>query len=153
MMSTMRLFFHSIDRDIESLEQLKASASILDKLRSMQDSVRSQWAKIYSNDKHEVANSISAYFDLNIEVNEVYNKIVTERSDYLLDNNIDDLEPVDEYILEELFLSYTIFLDAYSECNFYYVICGNFPFHSMGFFANQKMMRAANRAIEEKDGE
>lgn len=145
---TMRLFFHSIDRDIETLEGLNASKTILDRLRSMQDNVRSKWATIYSNDKKDIINSLSSYFDLNIEVNDVYNAIVTERSNYLLDNDIDDIEPVDEYILSELFLSYTIFLDAYSELGFYYVICGNFPFHSMEFFANQKLMRNANKLLE-----
>lgn len=148
----MRLFLHSIDRDIETLEALKASDSILGKLRGMQDNVRSKWATIYSNDKKDIVNNISDYFDMNIEVNDVYNSIVTERSNYLLDNNLEDIEPVDEYILNELFLSYTMFLDAYSELGFYYVICGNFPFHSMGFFANQKMMRNANKLLGEDNG-
>jgi hypothetical protein len=140
---------HSVDRDIECLEGLSAPETILDKLRGMQDSVRSRWAIISSNDKKMVGNTIEDYFELNIEVNDVYNSIVTERSDYLLDNDKNETEPVDDYILTELFLSYTMFLDAYNELGFYYVICGNFPFHNSLFFAEQKALREANK---EKNG-
>jgi len=144
---TMRLFFHSVDRDIEYLEDIGASSTILALLRGMQDVVRSKWAIIYSNEKRDKGNSIESYFDLNVEVNEVYNKIVTERSNYVLDNELEEIEPVDEYIIDELFLSYTIFLDAYTECGLFYVICGNFPFHNMLFFSQQKAMREANKRI------
>lgn len=151
--NTMRLFFHSIDRDIEALEATGASESILAKLRGMQDTVRSKWAAIYSNEKNGKTNTIQDYLDLNITVNDVYNKIVLERSDYLVENKLDMAEPVDEYILSELFLSYTIFLDALSECGFYYVMCANFPVESMAWFAQQKHMREANRLLEDERGE
>jgi hypothetical protein len=150
--NTMRLFFHSVDRDIEALEAMEAPESILAKLRGMQDTVRSKWASIYSNEKHGNANTIQDYLDLNIAVNDAYNKIVLERSDYLVDNKIELAEPVDEYILSELFLSYTIFLDALSECGFYYVMCANFPVESMAWFAQQKQMREANRLLGEDNG-
>jgi len=147
--NTFRLFLHSVDRDIETLEGLNAAESILNKLRGMQDTIRSRWAEIYSNDKKDIQNSFESYFELNIEINDVYNAVVAERSNYLLDNDLDVIEPVDEYILGELFLSYTIFLDAYSEMHLYFVICGNFPFHNMHFFSQQKMMREANRKLED----
>lgn len=142
---TLRLFLHSVDRDIETLEGLQAPASILDKLRGMQDSVRSRWAIICSNDKKALGNTIEDYMILNAEVNEVYNSIVIERCDYLEDNKIEGIEEIDEYILSELFLSYTIFLDSYAEMGFYYVICGNFPFQNSIFFAEQKALRESNR--------
>ncbi len=142
---TLHLFLHSVDRDIETLEGMKAPETILNKLRGMQDSVRSQWAIIRSNDKKELGNTVEDYMNLNIEVNEVYNAIVSERVDFLTDNEMEDVEEVDEYILTELFLSYTIFLDAYSELGFYYVICGNFPFHNSIFFAEQKLLREDNK--------
>lgn len=147
--NTMRLFMHSVDRDIEYLEKIHASETILSLLRGMQDSVRSKWAVIVSNDKRDIGNDIQKYFDLNVEVNNVYNAIVKERSDYHIKNEEEDLYAIDEYILTELFLSYTIFLDAYSELGFYYVICGNFPFHNAVFFAQQKSMREASRRIED----
>jgi hypothetical protein len=70
----------------------------------------------------------------------------------LVDNKIELAEPVDEYILSELFLSYTIFLDALSACHFYYVMCANFPVESMAWFAQQKQMREANRLLGEDNG-
>ena len=149
----MRLFFHSIDRDIEALEALEAPESILAALRGMQDTIRSKWASIYSNDKNGKINTIQDYLDLNIAVNDVYNKVVIERSDFLIANNMDMAEPVDEYILSELFLSYTIFLDALSECGFYYVMCANFPVENMSWFAQQKQMREANKLLEDGNGE
>ncbi len=152
MKTTMRLFFHSVDRDIEVLEGISASDSILDKLRSMQDNVRSQWATIYSNTKRDVINTVESYLELNISVNDVYNSIVAERSNYLLDNDIEETEPIDEYILNELFLSYTIFLDAYSELGFYYVLCGNFPVHLMAYFVQQRQMREANKLLGDNNG-
>ncbi len=150
--NTMRLFFHSIDRDIEAMEALDAPESILAKLRGMQDTVRSKWAAIYSNEKNGRNNTIQDYLDLNIAVNDVYNLVVQERSDYLIANNLDIAEPVDEYILSELFLSYTIFLDALSECGFYYVMCANFPVENMSWFAQQKQMREANRLLGDDNG-
>src|SRR5689334_8618676 len=111
--NTMRLFMHSVDRDIEYLEKIQASKSILGLLRGMQDSIRSKWAVIISNDKKAVNNELTDYIGLNVEINQVYNSIVTERSDYHTKNKTAELEPIDEYILTELFLSYTIFLDAY----------------------------------------
>jgi hypothetical protein len=142
---TLRLFLHSVDRDIETLEAMKAPGTILAKLRGMQDAVRSKWATIYSNDKKELGNAVEDYMDLNIDVNEVYNSIVNERCDYLNDNKMEEVEDIDEYILNELFLSYTIFLDFYHFCGFYYVICGNFPFHNSIFFAEQKALRESNK--------
>lgn len=149
---TMRLFFKSIDTDIEALTVFNAPESIIEKLRNMQETVRSQWASIYSNNKRNISNDDNSYFNLNVEVNDTYNAIVAERSNYLLDNDIEEAEPVDEYILSELFLSYTIFLDAYGEHGFYYVICGNFPFHNMVFFAQQKQMRDANKLLGGSNG-
>jgi len=151
--NTMRLFFHSVDRDIEVLEGINTPESVLAKLRGMQDTVRSKWAAIYSNDKHGKSNTIQDYLDLNIMVNDVYNKVVIERSDYLVDNNYETAEPCDEYILSELFLSYTIFLDALTECGFYYVMCANFPVENMSWFAQQKQMREANRLLGDGNGE
>lgn len=143
----MRLFFHSIDRDIEMMDGLEASPTILNLLTTMQETVRSQWALIYSNEKRDVKNDKDDYFNLNITVNDAFNAIVCERSNYLIDNDMEEAEPIDEYILNELFLSYTIFLDAYSELGFYYVICGNFPFHNMVYFSQQKSMRLANKRL------
>lgn len=142
---TLRLFLHSVDRDIEYLEGLKAPGTVLNKLRGMQDAVRSRWAIIYSNDKKELGNTVEDYMTLNIEVNEVYNSIVEERVDYLEENDMEEVEDIDEYILNELFLSYTIFLDFYHEQGFYYVICGNFPIHNSIFFAEQKFLREENK--------
>jgi hypothetical protein len=113
----------------------------------MQEAVRDQWALIYSNEKRDVKNDKDAYFNLNITVNDAFNAIVCERSNFLIDNEIEEAEEIDHYILNELFLSYTIFLDAYSELNYYYVICGNFPFHNMVYFSQQKSMRLANKRL------
>lgn len=147
----MRLFLHSVDRDIEVLEELDASKSILDRLRGMQDTVRSSWAIIISNDKKDTPNTIESYLNLNVEVNDAYNQIVIERSDYLLDNDLDQAEPIDEYILGELFLSYTIFLDAYNSAGLYYVLCANFPLHEMGHFVEQRQMRKANKLLDDSN--
>ncbi len=145
-LKTIRLFLHSVDRDIEYLEGLQAH-SIVDRLRTMQDNVRSEYAKIQSSEKRDQPISLESCFELNIMVNDTYNAIVAERSNYLLDNNLEETEPVDDYILTELFLSYTIFLDAYQEMGLYYVICGNFPFHNMSYFSQQKFMRNANKLL------
>ena len=147
--NTFLLFLNAVDRDIEMLEAMPGSNTITDKLRQMQDNIRSNWARIYSNEKRDKPNSIESFFDLNIEVNGVFNSVVADRANYILDNEIDDdtPDPITEYILNELFISYTIFLDAYTEMGLYYVICGNFPFHNMNFFSQQKAMREANRRL------
>jgi len=148
---TMRLFLHSVDRDIEHLEKIEAPEHILEMLRGMQDNVRSKWAVIISNDRKDIINEVHKYLELNAEVNRVYNSIVIDRSDYHLKNKTVDLEPIDEYILTELFLSYTIFLDAYNELGFYYVICNNFPLDNSLYFVQQRAMREAARRVEEND--
>jgi hypothetical protein len=150
---TMRLFLHSVDRDIEALIALDASDSLLNKLKGMQDNVRSQWAIIRSNDKKDIETDVTVYYTLNTDVNKVYNSIVTERLDDLNAKGIEGVEKVDEYILSELFLSYTIFLDAFSELGLYYVICSDYPFQSASFFMQQKMSRAARKIIADRDSE
>jgi hypothetical protein len=129
-----------------------SALNIADRLRTMQDNVRSEFAKIYSDDKRDKPVSLKSCAELNIIVNEVYNAIVAERSNYLLDNNVEETEPIDDYILNELFLSYTIFLDAFTEMGLYYVMCGNFPFHNMNYFSQQKYMRAANKLLGDNNG-
>lgn len=148
--STMRCFLHSVDRDIDTLEAMKAEESILTLLRGMQDTVRSQWAVILSDEKHnrdvENLDKVQKYQTLNAEVNDIYNRIVDEQELRLQENDL-EMGEIDQYILSELFLSYTIFLDAYTELNFYYMICGNFPFDMMLYFADQKSMRLASKSI------
>lgn len=117
----------------------------------MQDTVRSNWAAIYSNDKKEVLNTINAYLDLNVEVNEAYNYIVNERSNYLMDNKLEEGQPIDHFILDELFLSYTIFLDSYSQLGFYYVLCSCFPVHQMAYFVQNRQMREASLILGDRD--
>ena len=133
------------------LEGLKAS-NIADRLRTMQDNVRSEFAKIYSAEKRDKPISLEDCAELNLTVNDTYNAIVAERSNYLLDNELEETEPVDEYILTELFLSYTIFLDALTEIGIYYVMCMEFPFHKMDYFYQQKLMRAANKLLGDNNG-
>jgi hypothetical protein len=150
-METLKLFLHSVEKDIAYLEGLKADQSILNRLRALLDNVRSQGAYIYSNDKKGIGNLIGAYFTLNLETNAVYNGIVTDRADYLLANIDEPAGPIDAFILRDLFLSYTIFLDAYSELGFYYIMCENFPFRNASYFAIQKSIRAAERRLDKEE--
>jgi len=145
---TIRLFLHSVDRDIEYLEGIGASKIILKLLSEMQDTVRSSWALMISNDKNQIGNPLHDYLELNVLVNRVYNAIVQSHNDDIGDSGADD---VTEYIINELFLSYTIFLDAYSELGFYYVICEEYPFHNAIFFAQQKHLRQANRLRDDME--
>jgi hypothetical protein len=74
-----------------------------------------------------------------------------ERNEFLLANIDEPIGLLDDFILKELFLTYTIFLDAYSELGFYYIICKQFPFAQASYFAIQKGLRAVARRLDKDD--
>lgn len=147
-------FLRAVDVDIKSLQQYPNADRIIERLCDMSEDVKSSLAILYSSDKKNdyVSNSemTGRWCRLNLAVNDAYNWIVEERFTYLEANNLKE-EDIDAYITEEAFLSYCLFLDAFTSLGLYYVIAIHFPYHFLLHFQNEKQQRDASKHIKDKE--
>lgn len=139
-------YINSVDKDIKILEGHPGSKLIVKKFLKMQEYSRNQWAKVHSivksmNDEtpetafKKSQEIIELCGRMNMEINKVYDSVV--------DMCIKKKEKGDEfflnYVLEEMFYSYSIFLDALHFMGLYYIPSYQFPFLLSDVFANRKM--------------
>lgn len=160
-MANYKLMIHyinSVDNDIKQLEKLKGSKPVVKHLIRLQEYMKGAWAKIHSivksmddsSSKENYIKSqeiIASCLDMNLELNEYYNKLTNfglkrkEKGDgKLLD-----------YILEEMFFNYSMFLDALHFMGVYYIPAESFPFILTDMFTQRKMEQFAKE--DELDSE
>lgn len=153
-MANYKLMIHyinSVDNDIRELEKLKGSKAVVKHLVRLQEYMKGAWAKIHSivksmdetsskanyNKSQEI---IASCLDMNLQLNDYYNKLTNlgikrkEKGDPDLLN----------YILEEMFFNYSMFLDALHFMGVYYIPAETFPFILTDMFTQRKMEQFAN---------
>jgi hypothetical protein len=153
----MIYYISTVDKDIKLLQSKPGSKAIVKQLIKLQEFTRDEWAKIHSIVKSltdstpEVAFKksqaiVAACFNMNLKVNEFYNKV----TDICIAKKEKGNPEFLNYVLEEMFYNYSIYLDALHFMGIYYIPCETFPFTLSDMFANRKMAEAINR--EEEDG-
>ncbi len=129
----MNQFFKSIGSDLNMLDKMTDTKCISKVLVETLDSSKCKWAVIQSliKNKHEIS---EITFEL-LHLNDIVN--VGIDAGYLLvtrDKNADMIEFYDN----EIFLSYTFFIDALHSLGIYYGLSRNFPYHNLVRFMNIK---------------
>lgn len=153
----MIYYISTVDKDIKLLQSKPGSKAIVKQLIKLQEFTRDEWAKIHSIVK-SLADStpeesfkksqaiVNGCFDMNLKINEFYTKV----TDMCIAKKEKGNPEFLNYVLEEMFYNYSIFLDALHFMGIYYIPCEAFPFALSDMFANRKMAEAIKK--EEEDG-
>lgn len=149
----MIFYINSVDKDIRLLEGHQGSKLIVKTLIKLQEFSRDAWAKIHSivktmenatpaENNQKTQDIINACFHMNMKINDFYDKIVNiclkKGDDFFLN-----------YVMEEMFYCYSIFLDALHFMGIYYIPAESFPFALSNSFAVRKMLEI--KTTEEDD--
>lgn len=156
----MIYYLNSVDKDIQTLQEQPGSKVFVKNLIKLQEYSKSQWAKIHSIVKSmqtctpeegfkKSQDIITECFNMNIEVNKVYDKITL----LAIARDKKGEKIFLQYLLEEMYYNYSIYLDALHYMGIYYITCKEFPFPMCDMFASRKMMELANKINPEQDSE
>jgi hypothetical protein len=154
----MILWMKSVDNDIKYLAEKKGSKSLVKLLIKLQEYSRAEWAKIHSivktmdNKQNDVnfeksQKVINSVVDFNIEINKFYDNLVN----LCIDKKIKGNEEFLNYVLEEMYFKYSIFLDAIHFMGIYYICAESFPFALSNVFANRKLEEFENGSEYDND--
>jgi hypothetical protein len=130
----MNQFFRSLSSDLNIIGKMPEDDTkiLIRVLSETLDSARCKWAVIQSNIKNKkIAQVVPELLKLNDIVNTGidagYSVLIKEQHEDLLD-----------YYEDEIFLTYTFFIDALHDMEIYYTISINFPYHNLIDFAKRK---------------
>jgi hypothetical protein len=152
----MIYYISTVDNDIKILREKPGSKAIVKQLIKLQEFTRDEWAKIHSIVK-SLANStpeeafkksqaiVTSCFNMNLKINVFYNKLTDICLLKKQKGNVYFLN----YVLEEMFYNYSLFLDALHIMGIYYIPCETFPFTLSDMFANRKMAELIDREEDE----
>ena len=156
----MIYYINSVDKDIKLLTEHKGSKVIISQLIKLQEYSRDAWAKVHSIVKtlkdstpdenfkksQEIINSCLV---MNIKLNQFYDKLIEVAVEKKEKGNPFFLN----YILEEMYFKYSIFLDALHFMGVYYIPPKTFPFLLCDVFVNRKMAELAEINEDSEDDE
>ena len=156
----MIYYINSVDKDIKLLREHKGSKTLVTQLVKLQEYSRDAWAKIHSNVKtlkdatpddnfKKSQEIIDSCLIMNIKLNEFYDKLIETAVAKKDKGNPFFLN----YILEEMYFKYSIFLDALHFMGVYYIPPHTFPFLLCDVFVNRKMAELAEINEESDDEE
>jgi len=128
----MHQFFKSITGDLYLLDKMDKSKNICKLLSETIDEYRCSWANIQSTLRltsvEKLRPSLLKLNDLvNTGMDAGYTLLIREQNDHLLD-----------FYEDEVYLSYTFFLDALHAMDVYYTISINFPYQNLTVFSKRK---------------
>ena len=156
----MIYYINSVDKDIKLLREHKGSKTLVTQLVKLQEYSRDAWAKIHSivktlkdatpDDNFKKSQEIiDSCLIMNIRLNEFYDKLIETAVAKKDKGNPFFLN----YILEEMYFKYSIFLDALHFMGVYYIPPHTFPFLLCDVFVNRKMSELAEINEESDDEE
>lgn len=152
----MIYYISTVDKDIKLLQSKPGSKTIVKQLIKLQEFTRDEWAKIHSIVK-SISNStpeeafnksqaiVTACFNMNLKLNAFYNKL----TDICIEKKNKGNAYFLDYVIEEMFYNYSIFLDALHHMGIYYIPCETFPFSLCDMFANRKMVESIDKEENE----
>jgi hypothetical protein len=154
----MIYYINSVDKDINLLREHTGSKTIVNLLIKLQEYSRDEWAKIHSIVKTLKSSTpeenfkksqeiIDSCLVMNLKLNKFYDKLI----DICVDKKEKGNPYFLNYVLEEMYFKYSIFLDAIHFMGIYYIPPQTFPFLLCDVFVNRKMEELAE--INEEDGE
>lgn len=157
----MIYYISTVDKDIKVLQEKPGTKAIVKQLVELQEFTRDAWAKIHSvvksmtddekdNEKNFIKSQevIGLCLDMNIKVNEYYAKL----SDLCIAKKQKGNDFFINYLLEEMFFNYSIFLDALHYLGIYYVVSSAFPFALCDMFIQRKLSQLTDKLDEDEDG-
>jgi hypothetical protein len=142
----MIMWMKSVDNDITYLREQKGTKAIVKQLIKLQEYSRAEWAKIHSVVKTMDQSSSKINFEksqsiigavvlFNVRVNQFYDKLI----DMCLIKSKKGNEELLNYVLEEMYFKYSIFLDAIHFMGVYYIPSNSFPYALCTLFATRKL--------------
>lgn len=156
----MIYYINSVDKDISLLREHTGSKTIVNLLIKLQEYSRDEWAKIHSIVKTLKTTTPQENFDksqdiiklclgMNLKLNKFYDKLIEICVDKKEKGNPYFLN----YVLEEMYFKYSIFLDAIHFMGIYYIPPKTFPFLLCDVFVNRKMQELSEIDGDDEDGE
>jgi len=156
----MIYYISTVDKDIKVLQEKPGTKAIIKQLVQLQEFTRDAWAKIHSivksmSDDEKEANKnfvksqevISLCLDMNVKINGYYDKLF----DLCIAKKIKGNDFFLNYLLEEMFFNYSIFLDALHFLGIYYIVSSSFPFALCDMFVQRKMAELMDKLEDEDD--
>ena len=156
----MIYYISTVDKDIQFLQEKPGTKAIIKQLVELQEFTRGAWAKIHSivksmtddekeADKNFVKSQevIGLCLDMNVKVNGYYDKL----SDLCIAKKQKGNDFFLNYLLEEMFFNYSIFLDALHFLGIYYIVSSSFPFALCDMFVQRKMSELMDKLEDEED--
>jgi len=156
----MIYYISTVDKDIKVLQEKPGTKAIIKQLVQLQEFTRDAWAKIHSivksmsddekeADKNFVKSQevISLCLDMNVKINGYYDKLF----DLCIAKKIKGNDFFLNYLLEEMFFNYSIFLDALHFLGIYYIVSSSFPFALCDMFVQRKMAELMDKLEDEDD--
>lgn len=156
----MIYYISTVDKDIKVLQEKPSTKAIVKQLVELQEFTRGAWAKIHSivksmtdDDKDADKNFsksqevILLCIDMNVKVNRFYDKLLElciakqqKGNDFFIN-----------YLLEEMFFNYSIFLDALHRLGIYYIVASSFPFALCDMFIQRKLSLLIDKLDEDDE--
>ena len=158
----MIYYISTVDKDIQFLQQKPGTKTIVKQLVELQEYTRGAWAKIHSLVKTMTDNEndadknfsksqevIALCLKMNVKVNGYYDKLYNlciakkeKGNDFFIN-----------YLLEEMFFNYSIFLDALHYLGIYYIVSPVFPFALCNMFIQRKLALLTEKIDDDDDEE
>ncbi len=156
----MIYYINSVDKDINVLREHIGSKTIVNLLIKLQEYSRDEWAKIHSIVKtlknatpdenfKKSQDIIDACLVMNLKLNKFYDKL----TDIAIDKKEKGNPYFLNYVFEEMYFKYSIFLDAIHFMGIYYIPPKTFPFLLCDVYINRKMDELAEINEEPDDEE
>jgi hypothetical protein len=154
----MIMYMTAIDKDIKILQDNKGTKPIVKQLIKLQEFTRDAWAKIHTiiktmdklppeEQQEKSQDVVIMCMDMNVTINSFYDKIIKICIEKQKKGDSQFLN----YVIEEVFYSYSIFLDALHYMGIYYVAAESFPFILANLYAKRKITELGEFVEEDED--
>lgn len=154
----MMRFQKAIDNDIKILQEHPGSKFFVKTLIQLQDTSRSYWSRAHSQIKAmtdepsegNIAKSketIKITVNMNLEINNYLDKLMTSCFKRYEKGNVFFMT----YLVEEVFYSYYLFLDALHNIGLCYILCQSFPLEMSNYYTSRKLEQFSGDFEEEEE--
>jgi hypothetical protein len=152
-------YINMVDKDIEALQAKPGSKPIVTRLIKLQEYTKAEWAVIHSivksmNDApneeclKKTQQLIEKCFDLNMTINKYFDDITKLCEKKHKKGN----ELFLNYLFNELYFDYSVFLDAMHFMGLYYVPAETFPFTLSDVYLGRKVEAVMRKHFEAEGG-
>lgn len=151
-------FQKEIDNNIKSIQEVPGNKIFLKTLIQLQDTSRSYWSRIHSHIKtmtdepsdiniEKSRNVIHEATHMNLELNDYLDKLMSIAFKKYEKGN----PMLMEFLVENVFYSYYLFLDALHNVGLVYILCQSFPLENSNVYCSRKIQKYFQENDEEEE--